>query len=50
MTIRRDLTELKRRQIIQRTHPGATLFDASRLVYDLYILGEQTRKISSRKT
>jgi DeoR family deoxyribose operon repressor len=44
MTIRRDLTELESRRVIQRTHGGATLFDASGLVYDPYILGEQTQR------
>jgi DeoR family deoxyribose operon repressor len=44
MTIRRDLSELERRRAIQRTHGGATLFNASGLMYDPYILGEQTQK------
>jgi DeoR family deoxyribose operon repressor len=44
MTVRRDLNELERQEIVRRTHGGATLLDPSSSVRDPYILGEQTAK------
>ena len=50
MTVRRDLTDMEKDRVIQRTHGGARLFNSASLVGENYVVGEQTQKNAQAKS
>jgi DeoR family transcriptional regulator, deoxyribose operon repressor len=50
MTVRRDLTDMEKDRVIQRTHGGARLFNSASLVGENYVIGEQTQKNVQQKS